>query len=123
MIRPETRTSIRRHELLADLVDVVARRLKDHEISATASEIIANDLADHLAKHWGGQIISFPKDLRRELVRLELEIYGKFLGDNYDELARQYDMTVSGMRKLITRIRAKLAADTQHDLFDPARVG
>ncbi|WP_162262258.1 Mor transcription activator family protein [Acidovorax sp. Root219] len=56
-------------------------------------------------------------------MRLELEIWSKFLGDNYDELARQYDMTVSGMRKLITRIHTKLAADTLHDLFDPARVG
>jgi Mor family transcriptional regulator len=47
----------------------------------------------------------------------------QFLGDSYDDLARQYDMNVSGMRKLITRIRTKLAADTPHDLFDPARVG
>lgn len=64
-----------------------------------------------------------PPKTCRELVRLELEIWSKFLGDNYDDLARQYDMTVSGMRKLITRIRTKLAADTQYDLFDPARVG
>lgn len=55
-------------------------------------------------------------------MRLELEILGKFAGDNYDDLARQYGMTVSGIRKLISRNRAKLAADTQHDLFDPARV-
>ncbi|MDZ7862633.1 Mor transcription activator family protein [Acidovorax sp.] len=121
MIRPETRTSIRRHELLADLVDVVTRRLRENGVSPNEAEIVANDLADHLAKHWGGQVIPFPKDLRRELTRLELEIYGKFLGDNYDDLARQYDMTMSGMRKLIARIRAKLAADVQNDLFDPIR--
>lgn len=122
MIRPETRTSIRRHELLADLVVVVTRHLTDNGLSPNEAEIVANALADHLAKHWGGQVIPFPKDLRRELTRLELEIYDKFRGDNYDELARQYEMTMSGMRKLIARIRAKLAADTQHDLFDPAQV-
>lgn len=44
------------------------------------------------------------------------------LGEHHDRLAREYDMTESGMRRLINRIRAKLAADTQQDLFDPARV-
>lgn len=102
------RMAMRRHELLADLVDSVTKRLSQNGISDNTAKIVANDLADHIAKHWGGQVINIPKDYWRELTKLELEIYDRFQGDNYDELAREYDMTVSGVRKLIHRIRAKL---------------
>ena len=112
------RMAVRRHELLADLVDTVTNRLVENEIPAKVADLIANDLADHVADNWGGQVIAFPRDLRRKLTILELEIYDRFNGENYDDLARQYGMTVSGMRKLVTRIRAKLARRGQGDLFD-----
>jgi len=82
------------------------------------ASVVANGLADHFALHWGGQVGSFPKDHRRELTRLEIEIYERFQGDNYDTLARQYDMTTSGIRKLIKRIQAKMARGPQSDLFE-----
>ena len=112
------RMAVRRHELLAELVDTVSARLVEHEVPPKAADLIANDLADHVADNWGGQVITFPKDLRRKLIMLELEIYERFNGENYDDLAREYGMTVSGMRKLVTRIRAKLARRGQGDLFD-----
>jgi Uncharacterized conserved protein len=115
------RMAVRRHELLADLVTQVATRLAENEIPASLADLVANDLADHIAEHWGGQVITFPRDLRRKLTMLELEIYhNHFNGENYDDLARQYNMTVSGMRKLVDRIRKKLARRGQGDLFDPA---
>lgn len=114
------RMAVRRHELLAELVDTAAARLVENEVPPKVAQLIANDLADHVADNWGGQIITFPKDLRRKLTMLELEIYDRFSGENYDDLAREYGMTVSGMRKLVTRIRAKLAHRGQGDLFDPA---
>lgn len=115
------RMAVRRHELLADLVETVTARLVENEIPAKLAELLANDLADHVAERWGGQVIAFPRDLRRKLTMLELEIYqNHFTGENYDELARQYGKTVSGMRKLVNRIRAKLARRGQGDLFDPS---
>ncbi len=115
--------AVRRHKLLAEVVDTATARLVENDVPPQVAHLVANDLADHLADYWGGQIITFPKDLLRKLTILELEIYDRFNGDNYDDLARQYGMTVSGMRKLITRIREKLASRGQSDLFDPAGSG
>ena len=114
----ETRAMVRRHELLTDVVVTATKRLVDNGLGHAEAELMASDLADHFAQHWGGQVISFPKDYRRVLSQLELEIYGKFTGDNYDELARQYGLTMSGMRKLIGRTRARLAKAGQPGLFD-----
>lgn len=114
----ETRAMVRRHELLTDVVVTATKRLVDNGLSYAEAELMASDLADHFAQHWGGQVISFPKDYRRVLSQLELEIYGKFTGNNYDELARQYGLTMSGMRKLIGRTRARLAKAGQPDLFE-----
>lgn len=114
----ETRATVRRHELLTDVVATATKRLVDNGLSHTEAALMASDLADHFAQHWGGQVISFPKDYRRMLSQLELEVYGKFTGDNYDDLARQYGLTMSGMRKLIGRTRARLAKGGQPDLFE-----
>lgn len=114
----ETRAMVRRHELLTDVVVTATKRLVDNGLSYAEAELMASDLADHFAQHWGGQVISFPKDYRRVLSQLELEIYAKFTGNNYDELARQYGLTMSGMRKLIGRTRARLAKAGQPDLFE-----
>ncbi|WP_284426418.1 Mor transcription activator family protein [Acidovorax sp. SUPP1855] len=114
----DNRSSIRRAALLADMVTTTERFLTDNGIPANFALVVANGLADHFALHWGGQVISFPKDHRRELTRLEIEIYERFQGDNYDALAREYDMTMSGIRKLIKRIKAKLASGPQSDLFE-----
>lgn len=114
----EARSTVRRHELLSDVVATATKRLIDNGLGQTEAELMASDLADHFAQHWGGQVICFPKDYRRMLTRLEAEIYSKFSGNNYDELARQYGMTMSGMRKLIGRTRARLAKAGQPDLFE-----
>ncbi|WP_238945399.1 Mor transcription activator family protein [Allofranklinella schreckenbergeri] len=54
-------------------------------------------------------------------IALELEIYNKFTGDNYDELARHYGISERTARRYIDRIRKRLAAAArrnQRDLFN-----
>lgn len=114
-----TRMSEKRHELLTDLADLAKRLFVENEIPDTTADVVANALADHLAGHWGGQNITFPKDFRWQLSKVELEIYDLFNGNNYDTLAKQYRMTERGIRKLINRTRAKLATKNQNGLFDP----
>ena len=116
----ETRSSLKRNALLEDVIEVTAAQLKEHEIPPTVAALAAHALADRLSDYWGGQVIVFPRDYLFKLAKLELEIYGQFIGDNYDELARAHGMTVRGVRKLITRVRAKLAKqrpDNQPDLL------
>lgn len=111
----ESRMAERRNELLEDLVLFVEQRLMEYGEPIAKAGVLANALADHIADHWGGQMISFPKDHRRKLCLLEIEIYRQFNGNNYGELALKYGMGERGMRKLIARVKARLANQTNDD--------
>ena len=117
----ETRGAHKRNALLEDVIGVTATYLEEHEVPPTVAVLVAHALADRLSDYWGGQVITFPRDHLYKLAKLELEIYDQFSGDNYDELARARGMTERGVRKLISRVRAKLAKqrpDNQPDLLD-----
>lgn len=117
----ENRMARRRHELLQDVVDLFKRHLASYDLPEAAADAIANHAADRLADHWGGQLISIPKDFLWRLSQVEQEIYAAFTGTNYDVLAQQYHMTERGIRMLINRVRAKLAAQNptqQSDMFE-----
>ncbi|MFT4190880.1 MAG: Mor transcription activator family protein [Comamonas sp.] len=116
----ENRMARRRHELLQDVVDLFKRHLASYDLPEAAADAIANHAADRLADHWGGQLISIPKDFLWRLSQVEQEIYAAFTGTNYDVLAQQYHMTERGIRMLINRVRTKLAAQNptqQGDMF------
>ena len=117
----------RRNALLEDVAQFIAARLSEdlcaHPLKSLGpgdAEAIAYDLADHLADYWGGQLINFPKDYRRRLARRELEILGDFNGNNWGELARRYDFSVRGLRKLILRVQERIrkgSDDRTRDMF------
>ena len=117
----DTRNGTKRNALLADVIELTTAHLEEHEVSPAAAAVTASALADRLADYWGGQVIVFPRDFLYKLAKLEIEIYGNFTGHNHDELARSYRMTTRGIRKLIARVRAKLAKQSQSsqgDLLD-----
>ncbi|WP_219211884.1 Mor transcription activator family protein [Variovorax boronicumulans] len=117
----ETRMGEKRNELLADLVQLAERVLRENEVTPAAASTVACALADRLAAHWGGQMIYIPADFQWKLAQVELEIYDAFNGSNYIELARRHGMTESGLRRLIARVRAKLASfrhEQQLDMLD-----
>jgi Mor family transcriptional regulator len=115
-----TRMGERRNELLADLVDLTKRVLVDEDVQPEVAELAANAVADRLADYWGGQIISFPKDFRRRLAKLELEIYSAWSERvPYGELALKYKMTERALRRLIARVRARIIQEEQQGLFEP----
>lgn len=105
-----TRMALKRHELLEELLGVIARELVEMDVAPDAASVTASSVVDHLSTYWAGQVISFPKDSRYKLTLKELEIYDQHNGNNYDDLARRYRMTPRGMRKLIKRIREKIKA-------------
>lgn len=112
-----------RNELLADMVALAEREMIDYDVPPAAAALIANALADRLADFWGGQTISFPRDYAWRLAQKELEIYDLFTGGNLDDVIRASGMTERGVRKLVSRLRKKLArqqADGQGDMFSAA---
>ena len=113
MATESNRALLKRHELLAELQDVVARQLTDMDVASDAAALVAAFLVDYLSTYWAGQVVSFPKDVQYKLTLKELEIYDQFTGRNKDELARAYGMTPRGMGKLIQRIRDKIKAQSK----------
>lgn len=114
----ESRMSERRNELLTDMMALAEQTLTEHGVGSNESVLIASALADRLADHWGGQNITFPKDFRWKLNRLELEIYDFYNGGNLGETALKFNITERGLRKLIARARKKIVNRNQRDIFE-----
>lgn len=112
---------IRRHEFFEDFVAAAARCLIELDVNPGEARLAASAMADHIASHWGGQNINVPRDFRRALTQLELEVYDQFTGDNYDALARRHGICERTARRYVDRIRRRLAEAArrdQRDLFD-----
>lgn len=113
------RMAQRRHELFTDLIALLERQLQENGVAPTEATLIASDLADRLADHWGGQNLTFPKDYRRKLSRIEIEIYDAFKGHNLGEVAQRFNISERGLRKLIARVKKRLNAHgNQIGIFD-----
>lgn len=103
----ESNMESRRNELLEDVHAQAREILEHHGISTDIADQAGCAIADHLAEHWGGQNFTIPKDYRYKMASRDLEIYEVFDGRNHSELARRYNMTVRGIYKVISRVRAK----------------
>ena len=112
-MNPLNRMEHKRNKFLEEVATVTARLLADYDVKPEAADLLGAAVADYLSDHWGGQNITVPKDYRRKLCAREVEIYRQFNGD-YAALAKAYQMTERGMRKLIDRMRARLR-QAQHD--------
>lgn len=124
MSRDGTRSLLKRHELYAELLDVVQRELIDLETPNETAGLVAAFLVDFLRTYWAGQTIPFPMDEHYELTLKELEAWDMYTGDNLDKVARHIKMTPRGTRKLLARIEARIkaqraaeAAPGQTDIF------
>lgn len=107
-----------RHELLTDIADQVTMILRDHNIDAEKAEHIGADVANHLAEHWGGQLITFPKDYLYKIVQRDLDIFQKVTANNMGAVAKEYGLTVNALYRVIRRIRKRAIAERQPDIFD-----
>lgn len=109
----------RRHELLRDVEACAADTAREHGLSEDAAARIGAAVADRLTENWAGQQITFPMRGFYGLSPQELAIVSdRNAGMRVFELARKYNMTERGIRKLLKRAdegRSKLSA--QMDLF------
>lgn len=115
---PDNPMAERRNELLTDMMSAAERLLLEYEVAAQPAHLIASALADRLADQWGGQNITFPKDYRWKLSRLELQIYDEYKSHTAHTTALKYGLSERGLRKLIARVRKKMKSKNKnHDMF------
>ena len=107
-----------RHELLSDLASQVAVVLAEFNVSDAIAEQAGSAIADHVAERWGGQLINIPKDYRYNLSKRDLEIYERVRGNNLNELAREYGISVRAIYRVIQRTKRMAVARHQNDLFN-----
>jgi len=114
----QSQTAKRRHELWQDLASCVADMSKEFELPAEKAEQLGWYIANAMAEHWGGQQISFPKDVKFHLTQRDQDIYQKFNGRNHWELAKEYGVTTRAIYRIIDRARKIYVDERQPKLFD-----
>lgn len=112
----ESNMEPRRHELLEDVHAQVASMAQTLGVNSDIADQLGCAIADHLAQNWGGQNFTFPMDFHYKISRRDQQIYDDFDGHNHARLAKQYGMSVRGIYKVISRVRAK-GDPNQPDLF------
>jgi Mor family transcriptional regulator len=118
MTNRSTRMEGMRRELLADVATHASEIAAAHGVKADIADLIGATVADHLAEHWGGQVISIPKDYHYKLSDLHLQIYTEFTGNNHMELVRKYGISLQWIYKLINRVHKREVNKRQQKLFD-----
>lgn len=104
-------------ELLIDLIDKTAAVLLDAGLDKENAMKCAHAIGNHMRKEWGGQMLYFPKGLAADISARDLEMYKRFDGTNHEVLAKEYDLSVQWVYKVIKTIHSMEIAKRQADLF------
>lgn len=107
-----------RHELLTEMIEHLTDILVEYGINSEIAEHASHASADHLANHWGGQVISFPKDSKLKLAKRDIEIWDKFDGRNHAKLAKEFGMTVRAIYSIINKVKDRQMKLAQPGFFD-----
>lgn len=105
-------------ELVADLEDQMAACLLGSlSIERKEALAISKKVARHITDNWGGQLIYIPKNHLGKISDRDYKIYAAFNGKNHAALAKQFDLTVQQIYKIIKEVGLAERAKNQGDLF------
>lgn len=93
-----------RHELFTEIEENVIRLCKELKINDDVCKKIGCGVSDFIADFYAGQVIYFPAQTAFRRGKKDMQIYKKFNGNNYTELAREFGYSDSGIRKVIARV-------------------
>lgn len=104
-------------EILQDLADKATVFLVAEGLEQQCAKEVGSKLAEHVRKEWGGQMQYIPRGTRYQCSLRDFEIFDKFKGDNYDQLAREYDMSEMRVRQIVAAVRQEEMKKRQQGLF------
>ncbi|STZ74810.1 Mor transcription activator family protein [Bergeriella denitrificans] len=105
-------------ELMVDLEEQIAACLVSvSNTDRQTARITARQVSAHISKHWGGQLLYIPKNHLGKLDERDAEIWRRFDGKNHAELAREFDLTMQQIYKIVRDAAAHHRAKRQIDLF------
>lgn len=104
-------------ELVTDLQDQVAARLTELKIDPASAHAIGVQVAEYITSNWGGQLIYIPKNHSGQLSARDLEIWDKFNGRNHAQLAKEYNLTVQHVYRVVKMMQERENEKRQNKLF------
>lgn len=109
---------VRRSELLTSVAASATELARDFGLPDNVAEQVGAAVADTIAEQWGGQVLSIPKDFHFKLSQRDREILEhRRQGATAQEIARQYNMHVRSVRRLLRRAELRGRDDRQQQLF------
>jgi len=76
-------------------------------INKDMAEKISHSTVDHLRKDYGGEHIYFPKGKELDAIFKHLEIYKRWNGHNQVELAKEFNITVPSIYRILKKAHKK----------------
>lgn len=76
-------------------------------IDKETAEKISHSTVDHLRKDYGGEYIYFPKGAQLDSILRQHEIYKRWTGTNQVELAKEFNLTVPAVYRIIKKAHKK----------------
>lgn len=111
-------TDNRTAELIADMeAQMTACLVSVANIDRQSAQVAAKQVSAHLSKHWGGQLLYFPKNHYGRLSERDAEIWRKFDGKNHAALAKEYGLTMQQIYKIVREAAEYHRAKNQMDMF------
>lgn len=107
----------RRAALYEEIQGVVVASLTDEGVADDIAEIVAVGVVNALAEHWGGCLISFPKDFAYEISIRDEQIFQEFNGSNHRELAQKHGVTERTIYSIVKRCQREFIDRQQPPLF------
>lgn len=105
-------------ELIADLeAQMVACLVSVSNIDRQTALVTAKQVSAHISTHWGGQLLYIPKNHLGKLSERDAEIWQKFNGNNHAALAKEYNLTMQQIYKIVKEASERERAKNQADLF------
>lgn len=104
-------------ELYDDMGQIVAQEVYALGFPAENAKAAAFKIMDKIRRELGGTAMYLPKGVSYDLTPRDQEIFDKFNGRNYYDLAREYGLTEMQIRNICKRALQALRAKQQHPLF------
>lgn len=93
-------------DFLNDLLVYSELTLKKNGVDDSQAKKIAKEIAQQMCDQWGGQQVYFPFWIKIERQERDYKIYKEFKGDNHQELARKYKLSVQAIYRIINDIKS-----------------
>lgn len=111
---------VKRHELLTHVSIKVAKEALDFGMPEETASQLGCNVANAIAELFGGQNFTFPKNYAFKISQRDAQIYHEFKGNNYSQLSQKYRMTERGIRKVIARVKQKMATPLANEGYKNA---